>query len=47
MTHIKRNNAIGPWRETAAALRPETDYDTRETALWLNNLLYCIHEKVR
>jgi hypothetical protein len=47
MYQIERNLSIEPDDETAIALCPETDFDTRETALWLNNILHCIYRKVR
>jgi hypothetical protein len=47
MAHIERNIAIEPTGETATALRPETDFDTRETALWLVKILHRIHREVR
>jgi hypothetical protein len=33
--------------ETFTALRPETDVEVRETALWLNDILHRIHKEVR
>jgi hypothetical protein len=47
MARIERDLAIEPRGEIATALRPEIDVDTRETALWLNNLLHGIYRTVR
>jgi hypothetical protein len=46
MTLIQRGFAVESSGKTAAALRPETDLDTREIALWLNCLLNRIHREV-
>lgn len=47
MTVIKHDLAIGPKNKITAFLRTEAECDTRETALWLNELLHCIHNQVR
>jgi hypothetical protein len=47
MAHVTRNVAIIPGDENGIALRPQTDVDTRETALWLIDLLHRIHKDVR
>jgi hypothetical protein len=47
MARIERNLAIEPTDETATALRPETDFESSETALWLNDILHRINREVR
>ena len=46
MTFVEREVSTGPTNEIATVLCPRTDSDTRETALWLNDLLGRIHGKV-
>jgi hypothetical protein len=47
MAHVERHIAINPGANIDIALRPKTDLETRETALWLNDLLRRIHGAVR
>lgn len=47
MAHIEYDITSELRDEIAFVLRPETDFDTHETALWLNVLLHRIHREVR
>jgi hypothetical protein len=46
MARIEHDISIELEGETATIPRPETDFDTRETVLWLNDLLHRRHREV-
>ncbi|KAF5309573.1 hypothetical protein D9619_012427 [Psilocybe cf. subviscida] len=46
MACIDHDFMIEPLNHVTIALRPETDSDAHETALWLNNLLHRIHREI-
>lgn len=46
MARADRYWTVAPDGKMAAALSPETDFDHRELALWLNDLLGRIHREV-
>lgn len=46
MAEFEQNITIEPSGDLEIALRPETNLDAREIAVWLNNLLHDIHRKV-
>jgi hypothetical protein len=47
MYRIECDISREPLGKTAIALRPETEFDTQETASWLNDILHRIHGAVR
>lgn len=46
MAHIEQNLTTVPHGWIDIALRPETDLDARETALWLKGLFHRIYREV-
>lgn len=47
MGRTKRHPLVTPSNDkVASALCPQTDFDRRESALWFNGLLHCLHRKV-
>lgn len=48
MNHVCRDWTVGLDKMAAQAMRPETDFDRHESALWLNDLLHHLQrERVR
>ena len=43
MALIQSDITMGPSDDIVIVLRPETDFDTEETASWLNSLLHRLH----